>query len=1051
MSTTTSHLQQSPDHFPSMEEAARHRRCPVSTNPRYSAFTHNVFHCGDEEQFHQYRDATNHRFEPNDWSLEDNLFRDCATEVWDGHAGLDATAVTNTFLYIFHKFKKGIFVKIANNQLRVFLPFSKHNFENEWGDRIKVDPTKYKSIKDFIKHVHRQGGYPCDESRINGRTSSWYANNALVRYEWPVGEGETNVLEVQNMLQELCAHRRVPDIEFFVNRRDYPILTRDGTEPYDHLWGSETQPLVSHAYRQYLPVLSMSKTARYADTLSPTGEDWARVQSLEDKWFPSSCKSFTHDFGIPWDHKVPTAVFRGASTGCGVTADSNPRLRAAQLSAELAPASPPLIDAGITKWNLRPRKLRDSQYLQTIDVRALPPLTSYLSPSEQAAYKYVLHIEGHVAAFRLPVDLQMGSVVLMVESPWKLWFTDRLVPFEHYIPVTRDLSDLAERVQWCRDHDGECRQIADNARAFYDRYLGKPGILDYLQKTLVDLHRTCGVYMYHARSPLDLQLDAELATIRRPRTPRPGPMRDVEETVRRALAEGRFEETAVRSRSPSAFCRKEEGGVLFRNKLGSVVEYALAGHTFAVKTTRDQQKAREHVHEVFVGLTCLNDLRRTVPNFAYIFGLEENPNGETGVIVEKIDGVTLFNYVDSRDFNLNEFLLILLQLCLALEVAQNACGFVHWDLTPWNVVLRRLRHPETHEYIVDHDRVYRVTTSVIPVVIDFGKSHTIADGVHHGFIQPYHTSTARDVVTLLVTTMNKVVFGRRLGKGEFALLKRVANFLVRTNYVPKPFHSAHDLKAFLLVARRSSQIFKVLGTSVNRTRPVDLVRHILDSHTRFPCTLLEPGKTRDKEPEHAAPPPTKTPVTVSLHPSGRTIDPPNLFWIYCFAQQICRVLETSRVDPETLHNAMAGFEELIQETPPTPLERPKLPDRPANPPYTVETFLQPATVERLLDRNQRRPDLSTHQQQVQTVLLDNGPFRLSKAHRAFYTKNLGKLLSTPTAKLRGDAADRETLHTVTRDVYESDRAELSDLIAQGRAPEGSGKRYQLLSRILNRL
>ena len=71
-------------------------------------------------------------------------------------------------------------------------------------------------------------------------------------------EGDTNVGTVKNMLETLCATRKVPDIEFFMNRRDFPILTRNGTEPYHGIWGENT-PLVSHNIPKYLPILSMCK------------------------------------------------------------------------------------------------------------------------------------------------------------------------------------------------------------------------------------------------------------------------------------------------------------------------------------------------------------------------------------------------------------------------------------------------------------------------------------------------------------------------------------------------------------------------------------------------------------------------------------------------------------------------------------------------------------------------------------------------------------------------------------------------------------------------
>jgi hypothetical protein len=39
------------------------------------------------------------------------------------------------------------------------------------------------------------------------------------------------------------------------------------------------------------------------------------------------------------------------------------------------------------------------------------------------------------------------------------FFNDWLRPYEHYIPVRPDLSDLVEKIEWAQNHDGEARAI----------------------------------------------------------------------------------------------------------------------------------------------------------------------------------------------------------------------------------------------------------------------------------------------------------------------------------------------------------------------------------------------------------------------------------------------------------------------------------------------------------------------------------------------------------------------------------------------------------------
>lgn len=36
-----------------------------------------------------------------------------------------------------------------------------------------------------------------------------------------------------------------------------------------------------------------------------------------------------------------------------------------------------------------------------------------------------------------------------------------------------DLSDLEEKIRWCRQNDDKCRQIGENAKIFYERHVAR--------------------------------------------------------------------------------------------------------------------------------------------------------------------------------------------------------------------------------------------------------------------------------------------------------------------------------------------------------------------------------------------------------------------------------------------------------------------------------------------------------------------------------------------------------------------------------------------------
>ena len=102
---------------------------------------------------------------------------------------------------------------------------------------------------------------------------------------------------------------------------------------------------------------------------------------------------------------------------------------------------------------------------------------------KQSTYKYLLYIEGHCAACRYGFMMRLGSVILKVEKSCvadQMWYFPLLRPYYDHVPVKADLSDLKEKIEWCKSHDAECKQIAENGRKFYDKYFTKDFVFDYL-------------------------------------------------------------------------------------------------------------------------------------------------------------------------------------------------------------------------------------------------------------------------------------------------------------------------------------------------------------------------------------------------------------------------------------------------------------------------------------------------------------------------------------------------------------------------------------------
>jgi hypothetical protein len=86
--------------------------------------------------------------------------------------------------------------------------------------------------------------------------------------------------------------------------------------------------------------------------------------------------------------------------------------------------------------------------------------------AEQMTCKWILDVDGYARTWDAWAwKLYSGSVVLSVTSPWETFFTRLFTAWEHFVPVANDFSDLAARLDWCRRHDNQCRQIALRARS----------------------------------------------------------------------------------------------------------------------------------------------------------------------------------------------------------------------------------------------------------------------------------------------------------------------------------------------------------------------------------------------------------------------------------------------------------------------------------------------------------------------------------------------------------------------------------------------------------
>jgi hypothetical protein len=366
-----------------------------------------------------------------------------------------------------------------------------YNFDigNKWSDRVKL-PIEYKNWFEYA--LAKSKIIKKKLVLIDDKKKKWIANNCLIRNEKQYGEiNKDYYVGLYNMLYTLCEKKKIGDCIFFLNKKDFAVLKKNYTNPNNQIYDSNDSPLdAKFKDRSFIPILSQSTLDDFADIPIPTTDDWMHITNLEEN-NPYAEKKIN----IKWEDKIPTAFFRGKGTGCGITLKTNPRLKITKLSEEWEKDDNYnknnkidgvlYLDAGIISYVFRDKKLINNPYLTYVNPNKLNlKLKERVPITQQNKYKYLINIEGNSAAYRLGYMLGLESVILHVETKFKLWFEDLLIPYVNFIPIKNDLSDLAEIIKWCKSNDDKCKEISQNAKKLYDKIMNEDYILEYLKNLI---------------------------------------------------------------------------------------------------------------------------------------------------------------------------------------------------------------------------------------------------------------------------------------------------------------------------------------------------------------------------------------------------------------------------------------------------------------------------------------------------------------------------------------------------------------------------------------
>ncbi|CAJ1393974.1 unnamed protein product [Effrenium voratum] len=269
----------------------------------------------------------------------------------------------------------------------------------------------------------------------------------------------------------------LPDLDFFVSQDEAMCVENAG-----HL-EQALQPL-----NLTVPVLAQdAQPASCAGILMPwwafLQQDWTRRYT--DKLARSR---------VPWEKKASKLFWRGSDTHCllpGSCGEGGLACSCANFSAQqwmqfprsrlvlYSMLMPDKVDAKFTK-DVVNRELLEVFRGHQLLVQEIVPPEAHLD------YKFLMYVDGVSLSDRLFWLLHTESVVFKAQSRLKVWLDRALRPWEHYLPVAEDLSDLPDRIR-SAEEDVHLHEIALRAAHLASFDLSLEGSLLYLHHLLVAL------------------------------------------------------------------------------------------------------------------------------------------------------------------------------------------------------------------------------------------------------------------------------------------------------------------------------------------------------------------------------------------------------------------------------------------------------------------------------------------------------------------------------------------------------------------------------------
>ena len=172
-------------------------------------------------------------------------------------------------------------------------------------------------------------------------------------------------------------------------------------------------------------------------------------------------RDWLRDNDVPWAERSADIVWRGRLKGVGL------------FSLDPAHMDNPLVRQRL-RLAMRARGTRlDFRFVSALTpmeeahLRAGGLMADRVPARSWTGRKFAVDVDGFSNSWdNLMHRMLQGCCVLKIDSQmgFRQWYYDRIRPWEHYVPIRRDLSDLEETLDWCLSHDADCAGIAAAGR-----------------------------------------------------------------------------------------------------------------------------------------------------------------------------------------------------------------------------------------------------------------------------------------------------------------------------------------------------------------------------------------------------------------------------------------------------------------------------------------------------------------------------------------------------------------------------------------------------------